>query len=382
MTETKFSFRYAFSQKGWVNTDIFRESISFFNTETKTKLSSPLQYQLLIVDGHSSHECLETIKFCHDNCIILYCLPSHTTHAPQPLDVGLFSPLKQAWARAVASEEYDGRKVMKANFLEIYGNAHLKSFTSANILSSFHKTGIWPLDPTIITTDMMAMSTTESVDINTVSPIVIPSPVKQGAQYFWNEHERQKAAQLSVETPCTPTCLSQTMFHTPSQLPRTPSRLPINPQLHQNLSPIHHSSQQPSPTLTDPFLDNCPHDGATDLHASFADSSMAFLMPPTHISATPTIPPNAYLRHSSIGIAQTPIANSPPLPPGSDPDALLTNGTDLCAEVTALKCHVLELEEKMEAGVDTANAQLLFMARTCPKSHWVESHYNPTKVTG
>jgi len=178
MTETKFSFRYAFLQKGWVNTDIFRESISFFNTETKTKLSSPLQYWLLIVDGHSSHECLETIKFCHDNHIILYCLPSHTTHALQPLDVGLFSPLKQAWARAIASEEYDGRKATKANFLEIYRNAHLKSFTSANILSSFCKTGIWPLDPTIITTDMMVMSTTESVDIEAISPIVIPSPVK------------------------------------------------------------------------------------------------------------------------------------------------------------------------------------------------------------
>ena len=90
----------------------------------------------------------------------------------------MFSPLKQAWARAVASEEYDGRKVTKANFLEIYGNVHLKSFTSANILSSFHKTGIWPLDPTVITTDMMVMSTTESVDIEAISPIVIPSPVK------------------------------------------------------------------------------------------------------------------------------------------------------------------------------------------------------------
>src|SRR5258708_2880205 len=154
------------------------------------------------------------------------CPMTHTTHALQSLDVGLLSPLKQAWARAVASEEYDGRKVMKANFLEIYRNVHLKSFTSANILSSFHKTGIWPLDPTIITTDMMAMSTTESVDIEAISPIVIPSPVKQGAQYFQNEHERQKAAQLSVETPYTPTCLSQTpmclsqsMFHTPSHFP-------------------------------------------------------------------------------------------------------------------------------------------------------------------
>ena len=33
-----------------------------------------------------------------------------------------------------------------------------------------------------------------------------------------------------------------------------------------------------------------------------------------------------------------------------------------------MKLHVLELEEKMEAGVDTANAQLLFMASTLDHS--------------
>src|SRR5260370_39660560 len=80
------------------------------------------------------------------------------------------------------------------------------------------------------------------------------------------------------------------------------------------------------------------------------------------ISATPTMPPHVYLKHSSVRIVWTPFASSPPLPPGSNPDALLTKCTGLCAEVRALKLQVSELEEKMEAGVDTANAQLLFMA--------------------
>src|SRR5258705_4199187 len=88
------------------------------------------------------------------------------------------SSLKQAWAKAVASEEFDGRKVTKENFLEIYGIAHLQSFTLANILASFRKSGIWPLDPTVITAEMMAPSTVESMDIKAITPIDLPSPVK------------------------------------------------------------------------------------------------------------------------------------------------------------------------------------------------------------
>ena len=161
-----------------MNTDIFLQSIKLFDKETKGKLYSPSQYRLLIIDGHSSHESLATMEYCHDHHIILYCLPSHTTHALQPLDIVLFSPLKQAWAKAVASEEFDGRKVTKENFLEIYGIAHLQSFTLANILASFRKSGIWPLDPTVITAEMMAPSTVESMDIKAITPIDLPSPVK------------------------------------------------------------------------------------------------------------------------------------------------------------------------------------------------------------
>ncbi len=158
--------------------DIFRESIKIFDQQTKDKLLSPSHYRLLIVDGHSSHESLKTITYCHNNHIILYCLPSHTTHALQPLDVVLLSPLKQACAKAISSEEYDGRKVTKENFLKIYRDAHLQSFTSTNIITSFHKTGIWPLNPGVITAEMTSMSATELVDVEAAAPVELPSPVK------------------------------------------------------------------------------------------------------------------------------------------------------------------------------------------------------------
>src|SRR5258708_20636789 len=104
--------------------DIFLQSIKLFDEETKGKLHPPSQYQLLIIDSHSSHESLATME---------YCLPSHTTHALQPLDIVLFSPLKQVWAKAVASEKFDATTLTKENFLETYGIPHLPPFTPANI---------------------------------------------------------------------------------------------------------------------------------------------------------------------------------------------------------------------------------------------------------
>ena len=51
----------------------------------------------LIFNGHGSHTTLEWINIARDYNIILFCLPPHTTHRLQPLDVGCFGPLQIAW---------------------------------------------------------------------------------------------------------------------------------------------------------------------------------------------------------------------------------------------------------------------------------------------
>ena len=44
--------------------------------------------------------CLEVIKFCKVNSIYLYCLPAHSSHMTQTLDVSFFKSLKTAWGKA------------------------------------------------------------------------------------------------------------------------------------------------------------------------------------------------------------------------------------------------------------------------------------------
>ena len=50
--------------------------------------------KLLILDGHGSHLNIDIISLCQENNIQLYCLPTHTTHIFQPLDVVVFCPVK------------------------------------------------------------------------------------------------------------------------------------------------------------------------------------------------------------------------------------------------------------------------------------------------
>ena len=85
--------RYAMSDNGWINQDLFH----FWLTEhllTHAVASRPL---LLLLDGHSSHFKPETIRFAKEHNIVVFCLPPHTTHECLPLDCSLFGPLKVQW---------------------------------------------------------------------------------------------------------------------------------------------------------------------------------------------------------------------------------------------------------------------------------------------
>jgi hypothetical protein len=55
--------------------------------------------KLLIGDNLASHISVEVISQCRDNNIQFVCLPPNSTDKMQPLDVGFFGPMKQAWRK-------------------------------------------------------------------------------------------------------------------------------------------------------------------------------------------------------------------------------------------------------------------------------------------
>jgi len=81
--------------KGWINTESFR----FLVKNIFIKNIPPVRPILLLFDSHGSHIDFQTSKICKENEIELLCLPPHTSHLIQPLDVGVFGPMKQAYRR-------------------------------------------------------------------------------------------------------------------------------------------------------------------------------------------------------------------------------------------------------------------------------------------
>lgn len=115
--------------------------------EPATAAIKPLP-QLLILDGHGSHVSFDFIEFCVQENILLLCLPAHSTHLLQPLDVGLFSPYQHYYGRAVDDYMRSGQNeygIKKAIFIRFLTEAREKTFTIHNICRAFEATGIWPL---------------------------------------------------------------------------------------------------------------------------------------------------------------------------------------------------------------------------------------------
>ena len=107
-------------------------------------------YQLLILDGYSSHATLVFKNLANDNHIILLYLPPHTTHKLQPLDVDMFRLLAQYYGQFVENHVCHGFDVSKQEYTEWILEACKKANSEFNILSSFKKTGLIPFDPDLV----------------------------------------------------------------------------------------------------------------------------------------------------------------------------------------------------------------------------------------
>ncbi|THU92506.1 DDE-domain-containing protein, partial [Dendrothele bispora CBS 962.96] len=163
------------SKKGWTDGEIGVEWIKDFHEQTKGKANGCTR--LLLVDGHNSHYTLGFLHFARAHRIHVLCYPAHGTHVYQGLDVVIFSPLKRYW-----TEEKERlfntahQHIKKSNFLAVYGRAHLRALTPENIKAAFAKTGVWPYNPNVVTTEMMAPSKETSSQGSL--PVPEPSPVR------------------------------------------------------------------------------------------------------------------------------------------------------------------------------------------------------------
>lgn len=125
---------------------------------------------LLLFDGHGSHLTYGTVKTAIDNSIIIMCLPPNTSHAFQPLDVGLFKPVKTAWKDILKlwSRESQLQKVDKAVFPHLLKKLWM-SLNPMNVVGGFRGAGLYPVDPERLTSRIVS-SVSESGTGHLASP--------------------------------------------------------------------------------------------------------------------------------------------------------------------------------------------------------------------
>lgn len=137
----------ATSQNGWTTDEIGLLRLrNIFEPVSKNYMTGAKQ--LLILDGHSSHLTAEFDDFCKQHAIIYLCMPAHASQLLQPLDIGVFSPLKKSYGKLLEDRMISGNNhIDKDHFLSLYPDARNKVFTSTNICSGSRGAGLKPLNP-------------------------------------------------------------------------------------------------------------------------------------------------------------------------------------------------------------------------------------------
>lgn len=130
-------FSIAMSDKGWSDNELGLEWLKIYDHETQAKANGC--WRAIILDGHDTHVMLEVIQYPRVNKIVIVCLPPHTTHVLQPLDLGLNGLLKNALCQEAYTCEFEsGRAVDKTSALLVIGHAFKCAFTENIIRSAFH----------------------------------------------------------------------------------------------------------------------------------------------------------------------------------------------------------------------------------------------------
>jgi hypothetical protein len=119
--------------------------IRHFDIQTKSLLSSPDDYRLLLCDGHDSHVSSALVGYTIQHRIALALLPPHSSHLLQPLDVSIFGPLKTALAHRQTQLFRSGvRRIEKAEWVEDFSAAREDAINEKNVLSGWRGSGLFP----------------------------------------------------------------------------------------------------------------------------------------------------------------------------------------------------------------------------------------------
>ncbi|KAF5131517.1 hypothetical protein E5D57_007872 [Metarhizium anisopliae] len=136
-------------------------------------------YRLLVVDGFTGHTTLAFAEYCIKFDIIIAILPPHSTHLMQPLNVGVFQPLKAAHQKALRKSLAEGNLTFsRVDFLAAFQQVYEAGFTRHNIMSGFEETGLWPASPQPVLAKLLQEQLRQRKRINPAYTSLLPSETR------------------------------------------------------------------------------------------------------------------------------------------------------------------------------------------------------------
>jgi hypothetical protein len=183
--DLKSQWRIGVSDNGWTTNELGVAWLRHFIEQIKGQRVG--SHVLLILDGHESHKSLSFQELCEENKIITLCMPPHSSHILQPLDVGCFAPLKRAYSREIRALALDhiGRIDKKA-FIATFAKVFEQAFSKANITASFKSTGLVPNNPLVVLSKL-------DVKVRTPTPPLL-------GELLWNPKTPTNANEIQAQS--------------------------------------------------------------------------------------------------------------------------------------------------------------------------------------
>jgi hypothetical protein len=193
----------ATSQNGWTDNEIGLEWLKHFDRCTSKRSNS--RYRLLILDGHESHHSADFEIYCEEHNIITLCMPPHSSHLLQPLDVGCFGLLKKAYGREIEHLiRCSITHVSKTEFFPAFYAAFQATMTEENIRAAFRGAGLIPIDPESIVSKLdiqLRTPTPAEEEVDPSTPWVSKTPKTVLEAQYQSEYLQRRIGRHHSSSP-------------------------------------------------------------------------------------------------------------------------------------------------------------------------------------
>ena len=161
---------YGLSDNGWINSELFEAWLSEHFLQHAVS-ARPL---LLLLDGHSTHYQPQLLRLAKESDVVMLCLPPHTTHEAQPLDCGVFGPLKAHWSHACHAylQQNPGRVITRFQFSSLFSQAWSAAVSPANIIAGFRTCGVYPFNPSAISASAYRPDCRDDTGTSVATPVL------------------------------------------------------------------------------------------------------------------------------------------------------------------------------------------------------------------